>query len=61
LPQAERRSVLARQIVSMGETYDFEFIPSKPGNLRLEIRGNGPAGRLFVRGPIRVESCTVRR
>jgi FtsP/CotA-like multicopper oxidase with cupredoxin domain len=61
LPQAERRSVLARQIVSMGETYDFEFIPSKPGNLRLEIRGNGPAGRLFVRGPIRVESSTVRR
>lgn len=45
----------ARHIVSMGETYDFEFVPEGRGNLRLEVRQLGPAGRLLVRAPIRVE------
>ena len=46
---------LARQIVGMGETYDFEFTPKEPGRLRLEVRAAGPNGRLFNRIPIRVE------
>lgn len=57
LPGSARRMQLARQIVSMGETYDFEFVPSKPGELRLEIRAAGPGGRLLVRAPIRVDSA----
>jgi len=35
----------ARQRVSVGETYDFEFTPAGPGDLRLELR-DGPD--LFV-------------
>ncbi len=45
----------AEQIVSMGETYDFELVPARRGDLRLEVRNAGPQGRLLVRAPIRVE------
>ena len=55
LPPAARAPRLARQIVSMGETYDFEFVPDRRGELRLEVRGAGPRARLLVRAPIRVE------
>jgi hypothetical protein len=41
----------ARQVVSMGETYDFEYTPMQKGALRLEVRTN----QLLVRVPIRVE------
>jgi hypothetical protein len=43
----------ARQLVSMGETYDFEYTPTRKGTLRLELRG--PNGQLIARVPIRVE------
>src|SRR4030095_9538894 len=55
LPEAQRIPRRARQIVTMGETYDFEFTPKEPGILRLEVRGGGPNGRLFNRVPIRVD------
>lgn len=61
LPVAARVERLARQIVSMGETYDFEYTPVRRGTLRLEIRalnlppGFSAPGRLLVRVPIRVE------
>jgi FtsP/CotA-like multicopper oxidase with cupredoxin domain len=61
LPEPARRAQLAKQIVSMGETYDFEFTPSKPGNLRLEIRQAGPVGRLLVRAPISVEGTSAKQ
>ena len=32
---------LARQQMSMGETYDFEFVPERAGHLRLELRRGG--------------------
>lgn len=51
LPAAAMTSTLARQAISMGETYDFQFTPEKPGTLRLELRS---IGRLMVRTPIRV-------
>jgi FtsP/CotA-like multicopper oxidase with cupredoxin domain len=54
LPAAMRAPRLARQLVSMGETYDFEFTPVSRGNLRIEVRGAG-AGALLGRVPIRVE------
>jgi hypothetical protein len=55
LPAAARIPRLARQVVSMGETYDFEYIPERPGELRLEVRATLPLARLLVRAPIRVE------
>jgi FtsP/CotA-like multicopper oxidase with cupredoxin domain len=53
LPPAQQLLRPARQLVSMGETYDFEYTPERPGTLRLELRG--PNGQLIFRVPIRVE------
>jgi FtsP/CotA-like multicopper oxidase with cupredoxin domain len=55
LPDAFRDLRVARQLVSMGETYDFEYLPIRRGLLRIEVRASGPAGQLFVRVPIKVE------
>jgi FtsP/CotA-like multicopper oxidase with cupredoxin domain len=61
LPSNQRAERLARQIISMGETYDFEYTPTHRGVLRLEVRtlnpppGFGAPGQLLVRVPIRVE------
>jgi len=42
LPQHQRRSREARQLVSVGETYDFEIQPAADKSLWLELRrGNG--------------------
>jgi FtsP/CotA-like multicopper oxidase with cupredoxin domain len=54
LPDAGRTVRPAQQIVSMGETYDFEFTPDRKGELRLEVRTQPPP-RLLVRTPISVE------
>ena len=51
LPGAMQVSRPARQVVSMGETYDFEYTPQQRGTLRLEVR----TSQLVVRVPIRVE------
>lgn len=53
LPEQDRTRRSAQQIVSIGETYDFEFQPLVRGELRLEVRPLS-AGRLFVRVPVRV-------
>lgn len=55
LPEAERLPRAARQIVSTGETYDFELVPATRGDLRLEVRLPGFRGLLTVRVSIRVE------
>ena len=55
LPAAARTPRLARQVVSMGETYDFEFTPATRGVLRLEVRAAGAQRGLLNRVPIRVE------
>jgi hypothetical protein len=50
-----RAARLARIIISMGETYDFEFTPDRAGQtLRVEVRGS-VSGTLMTRVPIRVE------
>jgi manganese oxidase len=54
LPAAMRAPRVARQIIAMGETYDFEFIPASRGNLRIEVRGAGGGG-LLGRIPIHIE------
>jgi manganese oxidase len=55
LPAAAQTERPARQIVAMGETYDFEFTPREKGMLRLEVRRRGVPAKLLVRVPIRVE------
>jgi len=51
LPATFRTLKRARQVISMGETYHFEFTPAGAGNLRLELRRGG---RLAARTPISV-------
>ena len=46
LPNRLRTRDYADVTVSVGETMDFEFTPSRPGELRLEARGAG--GALFA-------------
>lgn len=53
LPPAQQLPQAARQLVSMGETYDFEYTPVRQVALRLELRG--PEGQLIFRVPIRIE------
>jgi len=62
LPLAAQTPRAAQQIVSIGETYDFEYTPQRKGMLRLEVRSTPdpaavPRGgkRLLIRVPIRVE------
>jgi len=55
LPSTAQRTRPARQIVAMGETYDFEYRPSEAGNLVLEVRARAPGTPLIIRVPIRVE------
>lgn len=60
LPARDRRPRIARQIVSIGETYDFEYTPSARGTLRLEVWSSElpdlpSRPRLLVSVPIRVE------
>jgi hypothetical protein len=54
LPDDRRALRTAQQIVSIGETYDFEVQRVTRGNLRIEVRPPS-AGRLAVRVPVRVE------
>ncbi|MBA3295952.1 MAG: multicopper oxidase domain-containing protein [Acidobacteria bacterium] len=42
LPPAQTQARPARQVISVGETYDFEYTPSVPGDLRLEVFRRGP-------------------
>jgi len=42
LPPAQTHARPARQVISVGETYDFEYTPSVPGDLRLEVFRRGP-------------------
>jgi manganese oxidase len=42
LPPSQTAPRLARQVISVGETYDFEYEPSAPGEMRLEIMKRVP-------------------
>ncbi len=43
LPPSQTTKRPARQVISVGETYDFEFEPTAPGELRLEVVRRGAA------------------
>jgi hypothetical protein len=55
LAPQQRLTLPARQLIAMGETYDFEVTPARRGLLRVEFRGAGRGGLLFARVPVRVE------
>jgi FtsP/CotA-like multicopper oxidase with cupredoxin domain len=60
LPAAEQRPRPARQVISMGETYDFAFTPPRAGLFVLTARPNPPPGirvpgRIFAQVVIRAE------
>lgn len=46
LPPSQMESRPARQMISVGETYDFEYRPDAPGELRLEIQRRSPEANL---------------
>jgi manganese oxidase len=52
LPPGQARVRPARQLIGVGEAYDFEFTPEEPGELRLIVKD--PAGRTRVAGVLRV-------
>jgi hypothetical protein len=55
LPPSARSPRPAQQIVSVGETFDFEYTATSPGVLQLEVRGARGQHPLITRVPIRVE------
>jgi hypothetical protein len=55
LPATAQRTSPAHQILAVGETYDFEYTPSRKGTLALELRTNGGGHALLIKVPIRVE------
>ena len=55
IPASRRTPRPAREIVAVGETYDFEYTPSRAGVLQLEVRSTFGTHGLFVRVPIRVQ------
>jgi FtsP/CotA-like multicopper oxidase with cupredoxin domain len=57
LPRSQRRVDLADRVVSVGETMDFEFRPTEPGEYRLEARSF--VGERFVEQRIDVIAETV--
>ncbi|HYO47365.1 MAG TPA: multicopper oxidase domain-containing protein [Gemmatimonadota bacterium] len=57
LPERQQTMGFADRVVSVGETMDFEFRPSEPGEYRLEARA--PDGELFVAQRIDVVAETA--
>ena len=55
LGATQRAPRRARQIVSMGETFDYQFTPTTRGKMLLEVRGNAATATLLTRIPVRVE------
>jgi hypothetical protein len=52
LPAAQAAPRLARQLIGVGETYDFEVSRARPQNLWLEVRrGNG---EWVLQAPVRI-------
>jgi Putative multicopper oxidases len=52
LPPEQTQPRIARQLVSVGETYDFEIRPDRPGTLWLEIRRG--SGEWVLQAPLEI-------
>ena len=60
LPRVASATRPASQVISMGETYDFEYTPREPGMLHLEVTTlvpprSGARPQLLIEVPIRVD------
>lgn len=55
LPEAQRVMKRARQVISMGETFDYEYTPVASGRMLIEVRTSAATGNLLARIPLRVE------
>lgn len=55
LPAEAQRPSPAHQILGVGETYDFEYTPTRKATLALEIRTSGGRHALLTKVPVRVE------
>jgi len=55
LPPAQVIEQDARQVISVGEAYDFEFEPATKGDLRLEVLR--PFNRTWVVAEVQVRCC----
>jgi FtsP/CotA-like multicopper oxidase with cupredoxin domain len=53
LPAAARTNRTALQAIAIGETFDFEFTPARPGDYRIEARTS--QGALLAILPVRVQ------
>jgi hypothetical protein len=60
LPAVRRTERPAQQLVSLGETYDFEFVAKEGGDFRLELT-NPRFSKLWTTIPIRVVQAQPRR
>jgi hypothetical protein len=58
LPASARSPRPAQQVVSVGETFDFEYTPMDAGLLRLEVRGRSGQHALVSRIPVRVDGAS---
>jgi hypothetical protein len=52
LPPEQTAPRLARQLVSVGETYDFEIRPARGQNLWLEVRRS--SGEWVLQAPVEI-------
>jgi len=55
LPATAQSPRPARQVVSMGETYDFAYTPASPGTLRIAIVEPDPPHKTLATIPVRVQ------
>jgi len=58
LPPRHATMRSARQVIAVGETYDFEFQPQSPGELRLDILRNAIVA--LAENPARTETVMLR-
>ncbi|MBM3536108.1 MAG: hypothetical protein FJX60_24125 [Alphaproteobacteria bacterium] len=60
LPRSRQVDKPARQMVSLGETYDFEFVATNPGTYKLEL-SNPRFNKLWTTIPLNVVAAPTRR
>jgi FtsP/CotA-like multicopper oxidase with cupredoxin domain len=60
LPRSRQVDKPARQMVSIGETYDFEFVAGAPGDYKLEL-SNPRFNKLWTTIPLNVVATPTRR
>ncbi len=60
LPASRQTERPARQMISLGEAFDFEFVAQAPGDYRLEL-GNPRFNKIWTTIPLNVVAAPTRR